>query len=101
MDERRRRGVGAECEAFAGAEIRFAIADSGFRFVRGATVRRSEHKDWRKSAGRPMRMGVEIAAGLKKLYPDKGDLAKTITLLGHAATVGEMRIGGPPEKIVA
>ena len=54
-----------------------------------------------KSAVRSMRMGLEIAAVLKKLYPDKVDLAKTITLLGNAATVEELRIGAPPEKIVA
>ena len=54
-----------------------------------------------KSAVRPMRMGLEIAAVLKKLYPDKVDLAKTITLLGNAATVEELRVGAPPDKIVA
>jgi len=54
-----------------------------------------------KSAVRSMRMGLEIAAVLKKLYPDKVDLAKTITLLGNAATVEELKIGAPPEKIVA
>ncbi|GAC1640217.1 MAG: DUF1343 domain-containing protein [Candidatus Acidiferrum sp.] len=54
-----------------------------------------------KSAVRSMRMGLEIAAVLKKLYPDKVDLAKTLTLLGNAATVEELRIGAPPEKIVA
>ena len=54
-----------------------------------------------KSAVRSIRMGLEIAAVLKKLYPDKVDLAKTMTLLGNAATVEELRIGAPPEKIVA
>jgi len=54
-----------------------------------------------KSAVRSMRMGLEIAAVLNRLYPDKVDLAKTITLLGNAATVEELRIGAPPEKIVA
>lgn len=54
-----------------------------------------------KSAVRSMRMGLEIAAVLERLYPDKVDLAKTITLLGNAATVEELRIGAPPEKIVA
>ena len=54
-----------------------------------------------KSAVRSMRMGLEIAAVLKKLYPEKVDLGKTITLLGNAATVEELRIGAPPEKIVA
>src|SRR5256885_11401825 len=48
MDERRRRRVRAEREASAGVEICSAIANSGFRFVRGATMRRSEHKNWRK-----------------------------------------------------
>jgi uncharacterized protein YbbC (DUF1343 family) len=54
-----------------------------------------------KSAVRSMRMGLEIAAVLKKLYPDKVDLAKTLTLLGNAATVEELRVDAPPEKIVA
>ena len=54
-----------------------------------------------KSAVRSMRMGLEIAAVLKKLYPDKVDLAKTITLLGNATTVQLLQDGVPPEKIVA
>ncbi|HWZ96483.1 MAG TPA: DUF1343 domain-containing protein [Candidatus Dormibacteraeota bacterium] len=54
-----------------------------------------------KSAVRSMRMGLEIAAALKKLYPDKVDLAKTITLLGNATTVQLLQDGVPPEKIVA
>ena len=54
-----------------------------------------------KSAVRSLRVGLEIAALLKKLYPDKVDLAKTITLLGNAATVQELQDGAPPEKIVA
>jgi len=54
-----------------------------------------------KSAVRSMRMGVEIAAVLKKLYPDKVDLAKTMTLLGNATTLQELKDGVPPEKIVA
>ncbi|MBS1840749.1 MAG: DUF1343 domain-containing protein [Acidobacteria bacterium] len=54
-----------------------------------------------KSAVRSMRMGLEIAATLKKLYPDKVDLSKSITLLGNAATVQLLQDGVPPEKIVA
>lgn len=53
-----------------------------------------------KSAVRSMRMGLEIAAVLKKLYPDKVDLAKTVTLLGNAATVQQLRDGVAPERIV-
>lgn len=62
----------------------------------GVTIKIGE-----KSAVRSMRMGLEIAAVLKKLYPDKVDLAKTITLLGNALTVQELKDGVPPEKIVA
>ncbi len=54
-----------------------------------------------KSAVRSMRMGLEIAAALKKMYPDKVDLAKTITLLGNATTVQLLQDGVAPEKIVA
>ncbi len=54
-----------------------------------------------KSAVRSMRMGLEIAAVLKKLYPDKVDLAKTVTLLGNAAAVQQLQDGVAPEKIVA
>jgi uncharacterized protein YbbC (DUF1343 family) len=54
-----------------------------------------------KSAVRSMRMGLEIAAVLTKMYPDKFDVGKTITLLGNAATVEELKVGAPPEKIVA
>ncbi len=62
----------------------------------GVTIKVGE-----KSAVRSMRMGLEIAALLKKLYPDKVDLAKTITLLGNALTVQELKDGVPPEKIVS
>ncbi len=54
-----------------------------------------------KSAVRSMRMGLEIAATLKKMYPDKMDLAKTMTLLGNATTVQLLQDGVAPEKIVA
>lgn len=54
-----------------------------------------------KSAVRSMRMGLEIAAVLKKLYPGKVDLAKTITLLGNATAVQLLQDGVAPERIVA
>src|SRR5256885_9672682 len=57
-----------------------------------------------KSAVRSIRMGLEIAAVLKKLYPGQGDMAKTTKLLGYAANVeigrgsgrgrGEVSVGG-------
>ncbi len=54
-----------------------------------------------KSVVRSMRMGLEIASVLKKMYPDEFDTAKTIALLGNALTVQELKDGVPPEKIVA
>jgi len=61
----------------------------------GVTIKIGE-----KSAVRSMRMGLEIAALLKKLYPDKVDLAKTLTLLGNAVAVQQLQNGIAPEKIV-
>lgn len=52
-------------------------------------------------AVRPMRMGLEIAVLLKKLYPANFDPAKLITLLGSAETVQQLQNGISPEKIVA
>ncbi|HET9802495.1 MAG TPA: DUF1343 domain-containing protein [Candidatus Acidoferrum sp.] len=54
-----------------------------------------------KPAVRSMRMGLEIAVVLKKLYPDKVDLSKTMRLLGNSLTVQELKDGVPPEKIVS
>ncbi len=54
-----------------------------------------------RAAVRSMRMGVEIAAVLQKLYPSKFDLAKLIVLLGNAETIRMLQEGTPPEQIVA
>lgn len=48
-----------------------------------------------------MRIGMEIAAALKKLYPEKFDVAKTIELIGNAATVQQLVDGADPAAIVA
>jgi len=48
-----------------------------------------------------MRMGVEIATVLKKLYPANFDPAKTIFLVGNAETVHQLEQGVGPEHIVA
>src|SRR6202795_3983767 len=40
-----------------------------------------------RGAVRPMRMGLEIAALLQKMYPQNFDISKTIGLLGNADTV--------------
>jgi uncharacterized protein YbbC (DUF1343 family) len=54
-----------------------------------------------KQAVRSMRMGVEIATVLKKLYPANFDPAKTIFLVGNAETVHQLEQGVGPEQIVA
>ena len=54
-----------------------------------------------RQAIRAMRLGVEIAAILKKLYPDKFDPEKLLTLVGNAGTIRQVQEGVPPEQIVA
>jgi uncharacterized protein YbbC (DUF1343 family) len=54
-----------------------------------------------RAAVRAMRMGLEIAALLQKLYPDNFDASKTIALLGNADTVQKLKDGVPAEDIVA
>jgi uncharacterized protein YbbC (DUF1343 family) len=53
-----------------------------------------------RQAVRAMQMGMEIATVLKKLYPEKFDPEKLLTLVGNAETIRELQAGMPPEKIV-
>jgi uncharacterized protein YbbC (DUF1343 family) len=52
-----------------------------------------------RQAVRTMRMGMEIATILKKLYPEKFDPEKLLVLVGNAETIRELQAGTPPEKI--
>src|SRR6202158_814305 len=52
-----------------------------------------------RQAVRAMRMGMEIATILKKLYPEKFDPEKLLVLVGNADTIRELQAGTPPEKI--
>jgi uncharacterized protein YbbC (DUF1343 family) len=61
----------------------------------GVAVRVSD-----RTVMRPMRLGLEIAAALKRLYPRQFDPARTLLLLGNEATVKMLVQGGPPEEIV-
>jgi uncharacterized protein YbbC (DUF1343 family) len=54
-----------------------------------------------RSALRSMRMGLEIAAVLQKLYPKEFDTSKLIELLGNDQTVEQLRSGVAPEQIIA
>jgi uncharacterized protein YbbC (DUF1343 family) len=50
---------------------------------------------------RSIRMGLEIAAILQKLYPKQFDSAKLLELVGNADTIQQLQAGAAPEKIVA
>jgi len=50
---------------------------------------------------RSMRVGLEIAAILQKLYPKQFEVSKLVELVGNADTVQQLQSGVPPEKIVA
>jgi uncharacterized protein YbbC (DUF1343 family) len=53
-----------------------------------------------RSAVRAMRMGLEIASVLQKMYPQDFDASKTITLLGNAETVQKLKDGVQAAEIV-
>jgi len=48
-----------------------------------------------------MRLGLEIAAILRKLYPDQFDPAKLLLLTGNAETIRQLQDGVAPERIEA
>jgi uncharacterized protein YbbC (DUF1343 family) len=49
----------------------------------------------------PMRMGIQVASALGKLYPGKFDPSKMIELVGNAATIKQLQEGQAPSAIVA
>jgi uncharacterized protein YbbC (DUF1343 family) len=50
---------------------------------------------------RSIRMGLEIAAALQKLYPKQFEISKMVDLVGNSDTMQQLQSGVPPEKIVA
>jgi uncharacterized protein YbbC (DUF1343 family) len=54
-----------------------------------------------RQAVRAMRMGLEIAAILKKSYPDSFDPEKLLLLVGNAETIRQLQAAVPPDQIVA
>ncbi len=54
-----------------------------------------------RRALRSMRMGIEIAVILRKLYPKQFDSDKLILLLGNSQTIEKLRSGASPSDIVA
>jgi uncharacterized protein YbbC (DUF1343 family)/CubicO group peptidase (beta-lactamase class C family) len=53
-----------------------------------------------RDALRPVRLGVEVAAALYKLHPDRYDFKNTVRLLGSQATIDGIRRGDDPAEIV-
>jgi uncharacterized protein YbbC (DUF1343 family) len=53
-----------------------------------------------KQAVRAMRMGMEIAAVLKRSYPEKFDPEKLMFLVANAETIRQLQESVAPEKIV-
>jgi uncharacterized protein YbbC (DUF1343 family) len=54
-----------------------------------------------RAAVRSMRIGIEIAALLHRLYPEQFDVSKLLLLLGNDETISALQSGMPPEQIVA
>ena len=54
-----------------------------------------------RAAVRSMRMGLEIAVLLQKMYPRDFDGSKTVTLLGNAETVQKLQDGAPASEIIS
>jgi uncharacterized protein YbbC (DUF1343 family) len=48
-----------------------------------------------------MRMGIEIASALAKLYPGKFEVGKMIALVGNASTIKRLENGDAPAAIVS
>jgi uncharacterized protein YbbC (DUF1343 family) len=54
-----------------------------------------------RAAVRSMRIGLEIAAELRKKYPEHFDLTKILLLLGNDSTVQQLEAGTSPNEIIA
>jgi uncharacterized protein YbbC (DUF1343 family) len=54
-----------------------------------------------RAAVRAMRLGIQIAAVLGKMYPQDFQIEKTIALLGNSETVQKLKAGASPAEIVA
>ena len=52
-------------------------------------------------AVRSMRIGLEIAATLRRKYPDHFDVSKILPLLGNDATIQQLQAGTPVEEIIS
>ena len=53
-----------------------------------------------REALRPMRVGLEIADALHRLYPKNFELEKIVLLLGSKSTVERLALGDSPEAVI-
>src|SRR6266705_2148147 len=79
------------------APAQFIPATGLYKALRcsGVTVRVTDRR-----VVRSMRMGLEVAAILRKLCPNQFDPAKLLSLVGNAETLQKLSAGVPPEAIV-
>lgn len=82
--------------SFAPAEFTPEAGLYGGQACRGVTITISDRRSLRS-----MRMGLEIADTLHRLYPERFQLAKIIELLGSQATLDRLERGDAPAEIVA
>ena len=54
-----------------------------------------------RGATRPMRMGLEIAATVRRKYPEHFDASKMLLLVGNVETIQQLQDNVAPERIVA
>jgi uncharacterized protein YbbC (DUF1343 family) len=54
-----------------------------------------------REALKPVRLGIELAAALQRLFPSQVDFGKTALLLGSAETLARIRSGDDPVAIAA
>jgi uncharacterized protein YbbC (DUF1343 family) len=81
---------------FAGAPFIPVVGLYSGQRCGGAAIRVTD-----RAAVRSMRLGLEIAAILGKLYPDQFDPAKLLLLTGNAETIRQLQEGLSPEQIEA
>jgi len=67
--------------------------------LKGKTVEGVRFVITDREAFSPIRLGLEIAAGLEELYPGKIDLEKCATLIGSRDVIRALRNGTDPEII--
>jgi uncharacterized protein YbbC (DUF1343 family) len=91
MNRRTVRGVRFVAERFT--------PDSGL--FKGETCEGASVVVTDRTSFESMRMGIEIAAALTKLYPRNFDITKMIALVGNAETIGKLKAGDAPAAIVA